>query len=114
MRGVQPPDFSIATDERDGRLVVTLRGELDLATSPDVEAIVLSRVREGGHVVLDLSELEFMDSSGVRVVVAAHGAAAEAGGRLTIVRGVPGGPVQRVIEISGLEDVLELVDSAED
>jgi hypothetical protein len=50
----------------------------------------------------------------VRVVVAAHGAAAEGGGRLTIVRGVRGGPVQRVIEISGLEDVLELVDSPED
>jgi anti-sigma B factor antagonist/stage II sporulation protein AA (anti-sigma F factor antagonist) len=110
MSGVGPPDFSISSAERDGRLVVTLRGELDLATAGDVEEAVLGPVRDGRHVVLDLRELEFMDSSGVRVIVAAHGAAQDGDGRLTIVRAAPGGAVQRVLEISGLEDVLELVE----
>jgi anti-sigma B factor antagonist len=110
MSGPQPTDFLIATDERDGHLLVTLRGELDLATAPEVEAVVVERVRDGAHVVLDLRELEFMDSSGVRVIVAAHGAAQDGDGRLTIVRAAPGGAVQRVLEISGLEGVLELVD----
>ena len=110
MSGPQPGDFSITTDERNGAVLVTLRGELALATAPDVEDAVLGRVREGAHVILDLRGLEFMDSSGVRVIVAAHSAAQDGDGRLTIVRGAPGGPVQRVLEISGLEDVLELVD----
>lgn len=110
MSGQQPGDFSISTDERGGAVVVTLRGELDLATAPEVEDAVLEPVRAGGHVVLDLRGLDFMDSSGVRVLVAAHSAAQDGGGRLTIVRAAPGGPVQRVLEISGLEEVLELVD----
>jgi anti-anti-sigma factor len=110
MSGPQPGEFSMATEEREGAAVVTLHGELDIATAPQVEEAVVGRVRDGGRVVLDLRGLEFMDSSGVRVIVAAHGAAQEGGGRLTVVRAAPGGPVQRVLEISGLEGVLELVD----
>lgn len=100
----------MVTESRDDAVVVALRGELDLATAPAVEDAVVGRVRDGGWVVLDLRGLEFMDSSGVRVIVTAHGLAQESGGRLTIVRGVPDGPVQRVLEISGLEGVLDLVD----
>ena len=103
----------MATEPRDGALVVTLAGELDLATAGDVESAVVGPVAGGGHVVLDLRGLEFMDSSGVRVLVAAHAAAQESGGRLTIVRPQAGGAVSRVLEISGLEGVLELVDSAD-
>jgi anti-anti-sigma factor len=110
MSGAQPGEFSITTDERNGAVLVTLTGELDLATAPAVEDAVIGPVRDGAHVVLDLRGLDFMDSSGVRVIVAAHGAAEQSGGRLTIVRAAPGGAVQRVLEISGLEGVLELVD----
>jgi anti-anti-sigma factor len=111
MSGPLPGEFSMVTEARDGAVVVVLHGELDLATAPEVEDAVVGRVRDGGWVVLDLRGLEFMDSSGVRVIVAAHGLAQESGGRLTIVRAVPDGPVQRVLEISGLEGVLDLVDA---
>jgi len=67
-----PTAFSIATAERNGRLVVVPRGELDLATSPELEDLVLDRLTGGNAVTLDLRELEFMDSSGVRVLIAAH------------------------------------------
>jgi anti-anti-sigma factor len=110
MSAPQPGEFSMVSESRAGALVLALHGELDLATAPAVEDAVLDRVRDGGWVVLDLRGLEFMDSSGVRVIVAAHSVAHECDGRLTIVRAVPGGPVQRVLEISGLEGVLELVD----
>ena len=51
-----------------------------------------------------------MDSTGVRVIVAAHHAAEEHGGSLALVRTEPDGPVARVLEISGLDAVLKLVD----
>jgi anti-sigma B factor antagonist len=105
----QPTPFSLTVAERDGRVVVTVLGELDLSTSGEVEAAVLPVVRGGGHAVLDLRGLEFMDSSGIRVVVAAHTAAKEHGGRLTIVLGDDGSPVRRVLEISGLVTVLDVV-----
>ncbi|MBI5104407.1 MAG: STAS domain-containing protein [Solirubrobacterales bacterium] len=112
MTGDQPTPFSVETEDRDAQLLVRLRGELDLATAPEVEDIVLPAARDGRHVIVDLRALEFLDSSGVRVLVAAHAAAGEGGGRLSVVRGPAGGPVQRVLEISGLEGVLDLVDDA--
>ena len=111
MSGAGPPEFSIAIEPRDGALVVTLAGELDLATADDVESAVVGPVAGGRHVLVGLRGLEFMGSRGVRVVVAPPAAAQEGGGRLTIVRPPAGGAVARVLEISGLEGVLELVDS---
>jgi anti-sigma B factor antagonist len=103
--------FSIETSEVGGRLLVRPRGELDLATAPDLEELVMGRLAEGGRVVLDLRELSFMDSNGVRVLVAAHARAAGDGeGALTIVRPLRGGAVERVIEVSGIDRALPLVD----
>jgi len=107
-------EFSIATEERGGRLHVVPYGELDLATSPELEELVLARLRDGATVVLDLRELEFMDSSGVRVLIAAHATASEGSGHRVLVRPSSGGAVNRIIEISGLEDELGWVDKPED
>jgi anti-sigma B factor antagonist len=94
----------------DGRLVVTVRGELDLATAPGLEEVLVPPLKDGGQVVLDLRALEFMDSTGVRVIVAAHVAGQESGGALVLVRTDPAGPVGRVLEISGLDGILEFAD----
>jgi anti-sigma B factor antagonist len=108
--GIGPEPFSV-TVERDGaRAVVAVAGELDLATAPQLESALLPGLQEGGSAVLDLRGLEFMDSTGVRVIVAAHHAAQEHGGTLALVRTEPDGPVARVLEISGLDAVLTLVD----
>jgi anti-anti-sigma factor len=108
--GSEPPPFSVTVEERNGHRVVTATGELDLATAAGLEEAVVPPVSEGRHVVLDLRGLEFMDSSGVRVIVAAHLAAGEHGGRLSLVRLEPGTPIHRVLEISGLDGVLDVVD----
>jgi anti-sigma B factor antagonist len=106
-----PAPFSVDATEAEGRLVVVVRGELDLATAPDLEAVLLAPLKAGGQVVLDLRPLEFMDSTGVRVIVAAHVAGQEAGGGLVLVQTDPAGPVGRVLEISGLDGILEFVES---
>lgn len=110
MSGTEPPPFNLTVEDHDGRRVVAATGELDLATAGALEDAVLPAVREGRHVVLDLRGLDFMDSSGVRVIVAAHVAAGEHDGRLSLVRLESGTPIQRVLEISGLDSVLDIVD----
>lgn len=112
MSGNEPEPFSVAVREADGQLVIAVRGELDLATAPQLEEAVLPPLRDGGSVLLDLRRLAFMDSTGVRVIVAAHLAAQEHGGHLRIARTDPQGPVGRVLEISGLDTMLDVVDDA--
>jgi len=106
-----PPDeFSISADDRDGRAHVMLRGELDLATAPELEELVNARVDAGQEVVVDLRELEFMDSSGIRVLVAAHARAGRTGTRVIVVRPQPGSAVAKIVEVSGLDGELNIVD----
>ena len=102
--------FAIDIDEREDRVVVTPRGELDMATAPELEQVVMPRLDNSGWVVLDLRALEFIDSSGLRVVVGAHRSAEERGGRFTCVRGAPGSTVHRIVEIAGIDGVIEMVD----
>ena len=102
--------FAIDIDERDDRVVVTPRGELDMASAPELEQAVLPRLDEARWIVLDLRSLDFIDSSGLRVVVGAHRSAEEHGGRFTCVRGAPGSTVHRIVEIAGIDGVIEMVD----
>jgi anti-sigma B factor antagonist len=103
--------FTIETSQAGERLVVRPCGELDLATAPDLEELVMGRLADGATVVLDLRGLSFMDSSGVRVLVTAYARAADGnGGELTIVRPARGSAVDRILEVSGIEQALQLVD----
>jgi stage II sporulation protein AA (anti-sigma F factor antagonist) len=103
--------LEVDIDERDGLIRIELRGELDLATAPQVEeALEGAESGEPPLIALDLSQLSFLDSSGLRTIVAADGRAREAGRRLTVVKGPEA--VQRVFTITGLEDRLELVEDA--
>jgi anti-anti-sigma factor len=107
------PSFALDVRTEDGATHFVPRGELDLATAPQLEERVLSAVREPSAeaVVLDLRELTFMDSTGVRSIVAAHQAAQQSGARLRVVRPAPDSAVSRVIEISGIDEALGLVDA---
>jgi anti-sigma B factor antagonist len=106
------PSFELEIRTEGVRTHFVPRGELDLATAPQLEDRVLSALRDGGaRVVLDLRELTFMDSTGVRTIVAAHQAAKDEGAELRVVRPAPESAVSRVIEISGIDEALGLVDA---
>ena len=105
-----PEEFSISAADRDGRAHLTLRGELDLATAPELEQLVTERIDGSQEVVIDLRGLDFMDSSGIRVLVAAHARAGRAGARLFIVRPDPGSAVAKILEVAGLDRELNLLD----
>ena len=105
-----PEEFSIAASDRDGRTHLTLRGELDLATAPELEQLVNDRLDAGTEVVVDLRPLEFMDSSGIRVLVAAHARAARNSTRLFVVKPAAGSAVAKIVEVSGLDGELNILD----
>ena len=94
--------------------VVVPTGELDLSGAAILEAELDRLVEEPdlGTVVLDLRRLEFMDSSGLRLVVLADMRAREAGRRFSLVRG--GETVHRVFEITRMSERLEFVDPPEE
>ncbi len=94
-------------------MIVVVQGELDLATSPELEE-QLERVWDSGsdRLVLDLRQLEFMDSTGLSIIVKAHQRLSEEGGQLSLVRGSQ--QVQRLLDLTGVSERLQLVDTPEE
>jgi anti-anti-sigma factor len=88
---------------------VTLSGELDIAQAPLLERTL--RAAEDGAtrlIVVDLSELSFIDLTGTRVIVQASERLRRAGGRLIVVRGPR--PVEMVFALTGVDAMLEILD----
>ncbi|MDW5597985.1 STAS domain-containing protein [Conexibacter stalactiti] len=98
------------TTETDGTTVrLALEGELDIASAGQVERELTRIEREAPPaIVLDLRRLAFMDSTGLRIVVAADARAREQGRRLVVVRGPEA--VQRIFRMTRLDERLEMVD----
>jgi anti-sigma B factor antagonist len=89
--------------------VLALEGELDVASASEATKRMLRLdLRRGGQLVLDLSELTFMDSTGIRLILKASQHAQVHGGELIVVR--PPDNVMRVLELVGLDEQLELVE----
>jgi anti-sigma B factor antagonist len=89
--------------------VVALEGEIDLSTAPEAEQrIQAAEETSPSRLVIDLREVTFMDSSGLRVLLTAHRRAEEAGRGFALVKG--GGTVNRLLDVTGLTDRLELLD----
>ena len=89
---------------------VALTGELDVATSPSVEQrlMVLEAGSPPAHVLLDLRELRFIDSTGLSLLINADSRARKAGRRVTIVSGT--GPCKRILDTTGLRGRLDVVE----
>lgn len=107
--------FRVDVYDEQGATVITIAGELDLASSPELEEqleLVFNSGAHAGPVVLDLRKLAFMDSTGLSVLVKAHRAAEEAGRELCLVKGQP--QVQRLLNLTGVADRLRVIDAPED
>jgi anti-sigma B factor antagonist len=98
------------TTETDGTAVcLALEGELDIATVTQVER-ELERIERDApaSIVLDLRRLQFMDSTGLRIILSADTRAREQGRRLVVVHGPDA--VQRIFRMTRLDERLEMVD----
>jgi len=88
-------------------------GELDIASAPEFEAAIEDAISEHDtEIILDLRELTFMDSTGLRALAQTNARAEQDGFTLVIVRGPR--QIERVLEISGLADLLPIVDAPPD
>jgi anti-sigma B factor antagonist len=101
--------LDVHTETQGNAVRIALSGELDISTAPRVEE-ELRRVEEDrpSVIVLDLRELEFMDSTGLRVIVSADGRAREEDRSLRLVRGPEA--VQRIFRVTRLDERLEIGD----
>jgi anti-anti-sigma factor len=105
--------FRVEVRSEGSAAVIVVSGELDLASGPALEN-ELARVSASGAelVVLDLRELQFMDSTGLSILVKANQRAVEEGRRFGLVRGSP--QVQRLLDLTGVAERLTMVNSPED
>jgi anti-sigma B factor antagonist len=106
---LEPPrgtrQFDIRIDAANGvrRAFVTANGEIDLASAPDFRAALAAAGAQGAAVTVDLSAVDFMDSSGVHALLEAQNMTMAAGGSL-VVEG-RSAPVARVLDLLGLSEV---------
>ena len=94
-------------------IMLALSGELDLLSGPGL-ARVLERLPESEAelIVVDLRGLEFMDSTGLHLLVQAQQTAHESGRRFVLIRGSD--HVQRLFDLTGVTDGLTIVDSPDE
>jgi anti-sigma B factor antagonist len=90
-----------------GNRVIRVGGELDLATVPLLEQELEAAIeRAEGDVIVDLSDLEFIDSTGIAVLVQAMGHSDGSGQLRFVPSRAPG--VVRVLEMTGVSERMEL------
>jgi anti-sigma B factor antagonist len=95
------------------RVVLELHGELDLLGAPSLqEKIEAVEAKAPGILVLDLEDLQFVDSAGLRVILAAHTRSQEQGHEFAMTRGTE--QVQRLFKIAGVGEHLRIIASADE
>ncbi|MBR7825017.1 STAS domain-containing protein [Actinospica sp. MGRD01-02] len=105
MDGNQP--FAVTVSHpREGRAVLSIRGDLDLASAQALREPLAESLSRNSLVVIEMGACGFMDSSGLRVLLAAAQRAGQAGGALRLVEVGP--EVERVIEMTGLLETLPI------
>jgi anti-anti-sigma factor len=103
--------WAVRTWESD-RLVLVLHGDLDLGTlTVAQDEVAVAEGQAPPVLVLDLSQLAYVDSSGVRLVLLAQHVADDANRRLAVRLGH--GPTRRVFDMLGITGRLEVLDGGE-
>lgn len=101
--------FGISSSERSGRLIFEIRGELDVGNCELLESKIKSADWQSfATVVLDMSAVGFIDSSGLRTLISSHGVATSHGCKLVIAR--PSEPVMRLLQLTQLDGHLSVVE----
>lgn len=101
----QSAPFDMVISQEAGRTTVYLRGELDTSTTPRLQQVLNELQRDGQHrIILDLSQVAFLDAAGMRVFVHTDQALRTVGGALLLSR--PTRMVQRILAITELDAAL--------
>ena len=110
-------ELKVSTRFQGERAIVALAGEIDLYTAPRLQSELAAALASGGparlvglladglpaRVIIDMSGVEFCDSTGMNVLLAAHRRATEQGGSLELAGPRPA--VRKILQVTGLETV---------
>jgi anti-anti-sigma factor len=103
--------FDIEVQELENAAHVRLSGEVDLAAVEAIETTLRPLEERYRTLILDLSGVTFLDSTGLRAIVSADARARKNGVELKIVRGPE--RVQKILYLAGLDKILPLVEADE-
>jgi anti-sigma B factor antagonist len=103
--------LQIDVAQQDDRVVLSLNGELDMASAPLLERAVEEAETDAAQtVVLDLHHLEFIDSTGLRIILSARRQCHERGQELAVTRGSQ--QVERLLSVTGMSAHLRTVEAS--
>jgi anti-sigma B factor antagonist len=100
--------LAVDVERRDGTTLVLLRGDLDLATAPDLRETLIEVIDEGARIVIDMVAVEFLDSAGLGILVGGLKRARSRGGDLELV--CSNSEVLKPLELTGLDRVFTIHD----
>jgi anti-sigma B factor antagonist len=105
-------DLSVRVDDVEGWAVARVAGDVDVATAPRLRERLVALVAEGRtHLVVDLEEVDLLDSTGLGVLVGVLKRARTMGGDLRLVCTRPA--IRKVFEITALDRTMPLADTVE-
>ncbi len=104
-------ELRVSSRSQGDRTILLLAGEIDLYTAPRLQTELATALAaaEPARIVVDMSGVEFCDSTGMNVLLAAHRHATERGGELTLA--APRAAVRKILQVTGLESVFTVQDS---
>jgi anti-sigma B factor antagonist len=108
---VRHVELRVSSRTQGDHIVIALAGEIDLYTAPRLQSELTSALSaaEPVRVVVDMSGVEFCDSTGMNVLLAAHRLAAERGGEFALA--APRPAVRKILEVTGLNAVFTVHDN---
>jgi anti-sigma B factor antagonist len=103
-------ELKVTSRAQGDHIIVALAGEIDLYTAPRLQAELSSVLTATGPamIVVDMSAVDFCDSTGMNVLLAAHRLAAERGGELVLA--APRPALRKILEVTGLHSVFTVRD----
>jgi anti-sigma B factor antagonist len=107
---VRHVELKVSTRSQGGRTVMSLGGEIDLYTAPRLhgELVTVLSGETPVQIVVDMSGVDFCDSTGMNVLLAAHRRAREQGGDLELA--APRPAIRKILQVTGLESVFTVLD----
>src|SRR6202041_110759 len=106
-------ELNVSSRFQDDHTIVTIRGEIDLYPAPRLHGELVGLLAEGmpARVIIDMSGVEFCDSTGMNVLLSCLRRARERGGELEIAAPKPA--VRKILQVTGLDSVFTLVEDTD-
>ena len=109
-----PSDFAVTEQGSEGaHHVIAVRGEIDLFTAPELKRVLTEAIESGEHrVVIDLTEVTFLDSTALGVLIGGVKRLRSRDGALAIVN--TDGSIAKTFQITGLDQIFTILPSREE